>query len=419
MMNRNVSSCKSITFLYPSRRIGGAQMLFIRLAQEFSTYDDVSVHVVDYPDGYLRSQLVQNSKIHFLPFNDGSVVINFQTTVITPLSNFSDIRYLIKSDFALLNLLFWAIQPYNLQYALYYNGRKLFGHQREINSFVKDLCMSGNVVYMDEANYLGVTAILGDDLNSKYIPIPLDIPLNSVENKKISNGKINIGWLGRISFDKINSIVRIIDEIKLSVESKNIIFHIIGDGEKLPDLLVYLQQSKIDFILTGVLVGNDLDNYMLQNIDLAVSMGTSCMEFAIRKIPIFIIDYSFDPFPEKIKYNWLFETKNYTLGSDIVSAGIRNHSFSQLLSQFKHDHTLGEKCYQYVKENHDIKPVTRLLYEHIVRLSPLDWKKFKLINSYLNPFWFKILYGLFRITVEKRRRILLSKASVPNYSILN
>ena len=48
---------KSITFLYPSKNIGGAQLLFARLANHISTKTQTKVQVVDYVDGFLKEYL--------------------------------------------------------------------------------------------------------------------------------------------------------------------------------------------------------------------------------------------------------------------------------------------------------------------------------------------------------------------------
>ncbi|WP_316817965.1 hypothetical protein [Pedobacter nyackensis] len=396
MIENESHNITSITFLYPSRRVGGAQMLFIRLADELSRYEDISVNVVDFEDGYLRSQLQSNSRINILNFKNASVRIGFKTILITPLSNLSDINNLVKGNKDHLNILFWCIQPYNLQFALYYNGRKFFGKKEQVKKIVEHLSNDGNIIYMDEANFLGVQEELKTALKPHYIPIPLDLKVETIERKKIENGMLNIGWLGRISYDKVNSIIKVIDEIKSSSSQEKIVFHIIGDGEKKADLLAYLKESQIPYFLTGTLLADELNKYIDEHIDLAVSMGTSCMEFAARKIPVFIIDYSFHPMPDKIKYNWLFETQNYTLGSNIESATNRNHSFEELLDQYTVDKNLGQKCYNYVSQNHDIKEVALKLIKHCRGLKQIDPYKFANIQRILNPLIYRFFYVLYR-----------------------
>ena len=87
-----INDYTSITFLYPSYKIGGAQLLFIRLAIELSKYNNILVNVVDYPGGYLESKLKNYKKIKIYSYESGYFKISDETVVITPLSNFADLK---------------------------------------------------------------------------------------------------------------------------------------------------------------------------------------------------------------------------------------------------------------------------------------------------------------------------------------
>ena len=385
----------SITFMYPSHRIGGAQLLFIRLAIELSKYDNILVNVVDYPDGYLNSQLNNYKKIKKLPYVKGYVEIIEETVLITPLSNFADLKHLIKGDLGIIKVLLWAIHPLGIDFIFNANGRKWLRSKLLVKFFLKTLSYSGNIVYMDEANFLAVKKVIGINKQHEYLQIPVEIKDYIFENKNHSD-KINLAWLGTITTDKIFSIIKVIDEIKSLGYNDKILFHIIGTGEYLDELETYLKKSRINYVLVGTLVDNELSLYMNKHIQIGVAMGTSCIEFALRKIPAFLIDFSRKRLPNKIKYNWLFETKNYTLGSHVNASAKRNHKFTDIFNQYKNDFTIGDKCYEYVKDNHDIKKVAIKLITHCNDLKPIDVFKFNQIQKLLNPPIHYCLYYIYR-----------------------
>ncbi len=385
----------SITFLYPSRRVGGAQLLFIRLAIEISKYDNISVSVVDFKDGYLKSQLRNYTRINILPYKNGFVELENGEVVVTPLSNLADLEYMIKGDFSKMKILLWSIHPYALDFIFSANARKCFVNKDKLKKKIKILSESETIVYMDETNYLVAKNFLSLENTPKYLQIPLEV--NDFKSKgRIETDILNIAWLGRICDDKFYSIVKIIDEIKLLEHQYNIVFHVIGTGEKSNELELYLKKSEINYVLPGTLINNDLSMYLIENIDLGIALGTSCLEFAIRKIPVVIIDYSEVRFPNEVKYNWLFETQYYTLGRHVSSTSNRNHIFLELLSDLKNDRMIGEKCYQYVLDNHDIKIVALKLIDKCKNLKSIDFQLFKDIQNLLNPYLYKILYFIYR-----------------------
>ena len=78
-------------------------------------------------------------------------------------------------------------------------------------------------------------------------------------------------------------------------------FHIIGSGEYMSQLETYLKKSKINYVLAGTLEDEQLSHYLKKHIQIGVAMGTSCMEFALRKVPAFLIDFSEKRLPGNIK----------------------------------------------------------------------------------------------------------------------
>ncbi|AFD09310.1 hypothetical protein Solca_4320 [Solitalea canadensis DSM 3403] len=388
---------KNICFFYPSKNVGGAQLLFVRLAIELSLIEGLNIKVIDYSEGFLTKQLANTPNVSLIPFVNGKAKIDFETILITPLSYIADIEYLVDFNIQEVKLLFWAIHPDNLKDSLYAKGRKIFINKAQLRHYIVTLSEKGNIIYMDGANFYSVVKELDINFKPFYLPIPVDIKEQS--KVRIKKDKVlNLGWLGRISYDKINSLYKIIDEVRFFSELKkfNIHLHIIGDGEEKEDLITYLKKSNVSYTLAGTLMNQYLDNYIIENIDLGVAMGTSCIEFASRKIPVFLIDFSHDRFPNDYKYNWLFETEDYTLGSNVNSISERKNSFEQLIKQFSDDNKLGEKCYLYTLNNHYIKNVLNSLLLHCEDLVACDRNEWKMFQKKINPILYKISYKLYR-----------------------
>ena len=83
----------------------------------------------------------------------------------------------------------------------------------------------------------------------------------------------------------------------------------------------------------GTLAGKKLSNYLISNIDLLMSMGTSALVGAKLGIPTVLLDASYIKIPNDYKYKWLFESDGATLGSFIESQDMTNniHSFQDII----------------------------------------------------------------------------------------
>ncbi|MFN3784295.1 MAG: hypothetical protein ACK4R6_10265 [Spirosomataceae bacterium] len=381
MKNNNFNS---ITFFYPSRKIGGAQMLFIRLALEISKYDNISVNIIDYRGGYLESQVKNIEKINVIPYIKGCTKIEHETILITPLSNLLDINKLFNDDIKEVKILLWSIHPENLKFVLQGNGRKWFANEMKAKKIIKEIALKGVLTYMDAANFQEVKKKLSIETQPEYLQIPIIIE-NEVQDIKIYSETVNIAWLGRLAQDKIYSILKIIDEISISEYKDKIVFHVIGGGVKESEIRKYLVRKKIKYVFTGVLEGRDLSRYMVEKIQIGVAMGTSCMEFATRRVPVFIVDYSASKFPLNVKYDWLYQTQDYTLGMDVQGAMERKHNFDEIINDYLNDKTLGDKCYNYVKDNHDIGTVVKKLLNKCEALKEVEFSIFRNLNDFLIP----------------------------------
>jgi hypothetical protein len=124
---------------------------------------------------------------------------------------------------------------------------------------------------------------------------------------------INIGWLGRLDEDKIFSVINILDNLNNYNTDKRKFFHIIGSGIS-SHLIEPSKYKNINIIFNGTILNEDKTKYLIDNFDIAFSMGTSSIESAALKIPT-IVPLSFE------KYTYIsngftkfFELSDYNLG---------------------------------------------------------------------------------------------------------
>jgi hypothetical protein len=116
-INNKIVTILNITFYYPSRIVGGAEWLFVRMARALSDIQGYQISVVDFQDGFLKSKL-SKSKVHFIennPKNRAKIVEN--AILIVPISH---IRFANK-DLDLpdaTRVLLWSIHPHNILYLL-------------------------------------------------------------------------------------------------------------------------------------------------------------------------------------------------------------------------------------------------------------------------------------------------------------
>jgi len=393
----------NITFFYPSRRVGGVQLLFIRLARHLSGFEGVKVAVVDYNDGFLREALKEDTHIRVLMFERGKVLVDFKTILVTPLTNITECEMFLQKGSAEVSFFFWAVHPKNLYHALYEKGRGLFRWNRKaVRHAIRELSDEGIILYMDRINYQAVQEEVKEPFDPVYLPIPVPFPPNPERKQQVVRaGSINIGWLGRIADDKVFAIIDIADRVKqLTADTgRKIRFHIIGNGEMLPFLVKHLETTGIDYVHLGTLTGNALDEYIAEHIDLGVAMGTSTLEFAARRLPVVLLDYSYEKFPAEMKYHWLFETVGYSLGSKVDEyLQERKHTFDQIVRQYEgNSEYIADQCFNYVKSHHDIEHVAKELYKLTSKEN--GWKEVKeklhYINREANPFLYVLSYRLY------------------------
>lgn len=355
---------KKIAFFYPSRNIGGAQLLFARLAV-FYLQQGIPVLIIDYEDGFILNYIFeQNYHPQFIIFNDLPIQIEDEVCLIQHLSaihTFSKILHLPPTS----TLIFWSIHPHNIlslfrwtpiytrvsyKFSKYFTSFFEPFRKRKIQSLLSDLFSKNALYYMDKSNYETSKEIGLLNKKCDYIPIPI-IEKNYQKDRK--NFEVtNFAWIGRITDSKINSFNYIVSGLSEIAKVRNITFNVIGQGDK--SIVNSIKNIKV--IDHGIIQNDDLTHLLVSNIDCVFAMGTSVLESAILKIPSVLVDLSKTKFPQYYKFRWIFETSGFSLGSEAKrSKGtIGFNDICKVVFDPEEYDRISEECYLYTKNNHNI-----------------------------------------------------------------
>ena len=403
---------KNITFFYPARKVGGAEFLFIRLAKHISRNCGLDVYVIDYKDGFSRSQIIEKD-VHFIDYEEGKLIhIDHPTHLITPVS----CLFRVKNEL-LLNeksiILLWVLHPYNLLSLFPFVSRyqslrveliKLinkflfFEDQSKIKSAIRYLERTHALYFMDSACFTFNQYLF--DLNGeevRYLQITnLDKTLEA-RSEIVNQNEMNIGWLGRISEEKAYSLLNVIENADVYSEryGKKIVLHIIGEGPKENLIKGYRKKSEnLEILFLGTKIGEELDHYLMNSIDVLFAMGTSCFEGAQLKLPTVLVGASFQRIKRDYKYKWLYNTEGYSLGG-YANKENNPYSFEEIMNEIyirNRKGIIGEKNYRYYVDNHSISKVSEMLMNYLEKdtgtLGDLDRETTIFKNSFILKVYF-------------------------------
>lgn len=363
----------SIGFLYPDRNIGGAQLLFARLAYSISNmYPDINVYYVDYDDGFSASWLrIKSANVQILTYsNEHKVQLPENLTLILPFDKRSvDI---CKSRLSIVDtkFIFWFIEP-SLLLPFFYSTRlanviglpltkfltKVFFYKR-FSSIGKLLIRSANnngLVYMDGENTKIPMYYYNELEKDKYL-LPVPIEAKEKREKTKSNHTINCAWVGRLAYQKRSALITILNDLDTLDNDtlSKIVFHIVGDGADYNLIKKVSEKIKFKIIFHGAMENGDLECFLRENIDLLFAMGTSALEGASLGIPTVLMDAITSTMSGTYKYKWVFNTINFTLGRRHPGPN-NTMSIQDVMHPWIADRCiedLSDKSFEYCKRHH-------------------------------------------------------------------
>lgn len=255
-----------------------------------------------------------------------------------------------------IRILFYSVHPDT--FFVYNRYMKVFAQKSAALQLVSLLLSKKALVFMDTPNVEGVNR-RGGKLCTKemeYLPIPIH------STKKISrimhqpNG-ISITYIGRGNADwKVYPIVRVVKDLQKI--AKDITLTIITDKTELFEAMIKkaVPENHLNITYKTGLSGESLSNYLAENSDLHISMGTSALEGARLGVPTILIDYSYNQFPDNYLYRWLFECKGFCLAEDITNvSSFEGYTIDEIINSISDSSKYMElslACYDYVQKNH-------------------------------------------------------------------
>lgn len=352
----------NIYFCYPSKKLGGAELLFFRCANYLSKKEDLyKVHYIDFVEGYVAQKSLNSGNIQHIEYRDNTpLYIEPGAIIIIPLSLMVLLKKYFKNSHQ-LKFLCWSISPSNLTNYVVIKKTNRYSLNKtilkKVGCYVKLLSDKGVIVYMDHNNYYTTSKVFDFASEVNYTPIFIDDFTIPSDIKNNSNDMLCFMWLGRLDMDKRNTIATFMKEIEALSNRKRVKLLIVGSGEEQHYLenLAYQMNYEISFL--GQMTGVPLDNLIKNEVDVGIAMGLSSLEIGKLGKPV-IVEGFLDSEKEAgaLKdYICLCETKGY----DVVSPGYKDsmyyNSFEGLVNKIEKNYKeMSMSCAKYVYENHTV-----------------------------------------------------------------
>jgi hypothetical protein len=220
------------------------------------------------------------------------------------------------------------------------------------------------------------------------LPIPIEINYSDYFYKRKAEKQIRIGWISRLERDKNRILTLLIDDL-VNSNIENLELAVIGNGDDEKFIKDYVRKSRLKNVrFVGKIETENMTDFLITNIDLGFSMGTSALEFALRKIPSVLVPATteFRYFSKQVKkYEWIqniggFDVCTYKMNSRCYK------EFSSIINDYiEKKELLQKEAYFYVFENHNINTVGSDLIKLLNKctLNLLDLKEIGIDNHSL------------------------------------
>jgi hypothetical protein len=340
---------KSLTFYFPYHDVSGVPVLFSRIADYLARERRLDVRVVDFADGYMARTLkgspaaVQRFEAD-VPFDVPAETVLVMQGILP-----ATIRPELRVD-ANTRLLFWNLHAMNFVQTVvptargrYFQSRYLWlqrlvnrsvlrSFTRRMTTFVHALAARKSLVFVDGPTYQSTCERLEIDIpDPVFVPVPIPVPAPNPMTRRAASDPLRVAWVGRLDDFKVSVLaftMRKLSDLARRA-GRSVQFDIVGDGPLAgaidrPELL----HAGFTVRRRGVLVGDLLDRFLLDEVDLLMAMGASALEGGRLGVPSVLLDYSYGPVPDGYRFRWLFESERYALGAVIddrrIEAGNRS-----------------------------------------------------------------------------------------------
>lgn len=369
---------KSLIFFWPSEKVGGAELLFGRIAEYMVTRFDHKVTVVDYKNGFIPKFLKDKN----IPFNH--IICPLKTKIELKAGDYiitaDSMFYILKELFNLSNkvyILYWNIYPYGLlSYSLFFFlYRRLpesFSfilnkilepiNRRKIAAFIDAESKRNSYMFMDNKTYYYAKSYFPIKTPPHFLQLPIEQDDDTLYPLLYKVNTVRIGWLSRLEPNKVYALQYLIRNIKKYNEKhiQKCSLFIIGDGNSYDLVKEWCKNSDIPYFMLGSVKNEILKKTIVNNIDMMFAMGTSALEAASLKIPTVMLSANSYKIPknQEYQYIWLYESINYSLAlSTLDKHNLKK--FDKLIQMFlQNKKEIGENCFKYCMTNHHINNVS-------------------------------------------------------------
>jgi hypothetical protein len=424
-MNKPKQNKPQVYFVFPYRGVGGVPVLFVRIGEYLASKGTIDAFFVDYVDGAMSKMMMQGLG-HLVPYEDDghALIPDDAYAIFQSMSPWSIFPRLVVAD--TVKLLFWNCHPFNLIPTLpgirkymqtHIVGAKwllrtlMFIWRKRMRAFLDVLIKHQAIVFMDVNNVNTTQTYLQQLIsNAAYLPIPVSTTqINSALQKHVDwsqNRAIRIVWVGRVVDFKFFILKRSLCALNTAqaILARPIEFTIVGDGDFSDALQIVadqVTQLKVKFIKRIDIT--ELDDFLLNEADLIMAMGTSVLEGARLGIPAILLDMSYQEVSERYHFQWLYHRKGYTLADMISTDHFLSHNQSLLhrLKELIDDYQVqSERCQQYVVTHHGLEAQSDRLLDYL-GCSKLSWGYLRQ-QGYLHRGWFYPVFKALRSFFQRR-----------------
>lgn len=368
---------KRIIFYYESVGVGGAQLLFVRLAK----YLNEQGHNVGYickQGTFLRKTLQSSDTITFFD-QDNLESYNFtdNDVIVTVLSYIYKLKALNISN-GQIKVFLWDVHPFNyieyMAFSYFYKKNSSFSpffkfiEKTVVNKFKNNmelLSSNNSIAFMCKKNLEFNRGFFEFSVPERLVPICLAVPhekhINRLKSKQ--SDSLNIAWLSRLDEDKVALLNILLDSMS-ELDSIKLKLYVIGEGQDEHNIQV---PKNVEIILVGRLIDEALDTFIVNNIDCGFAVGTASLEFAKLAIPTFLV-----PGNDAIKAYQNVATKyiplHYITGFDVAVESYhmdRTLTLEQCVNLVKNNYnTIANQTYKHVLEYHSMNFTASILLQY-------------------------------------------------------
>lgn len=341
---------RKVVFYFPWKEISGGPVYLTQLANDLAVSGEYEVFYVDYTPGLTDCMLTrQVKKIDYAePF---FMPVDEPLLLVVPIYCAGHIPKLHpKSRILFLNWHNYCIQ------ALLDSWRLSGAALQEFLGIVRD---THSVFFLDRTHWEAQNRWMEGkyEFEKAFVPVKVSPAGFMAQGELAEAGKVNIVALGRLSKDKIYSVLDLITQMEASKCALDMHLYVIGEGTEEKRLEERMSKSRIHIHRMGTVTGDALRHFLAERADMLFSMGMSALEGAAVGIPSVIMPHNIEPFHADA-YVYLHQSVDYALGwydTQLSELSVPARPFQEILDDVCRrgkKQSLGKAARAYLEQNH-------------------------------------------------------------------